>query len=484
MTVRLVRAAALLAGLGGCAVGPDYRRPDVTVPAAWTEAPPTASGPVDTSLDEWWKGFGDPTLDALIRRAVASNLDLKIAAARVREARAAGGIAASGALPRVGAQAGLSRTSRSEAVPPFRSESGSASPFGPREQSFHEAGFDASWELDVFGGVRRSREAAVAETEAAEEAHRDVLVTLLAEVARNYVMLRGAQHRLEILDDSVASHALTLALVGDRLWAGLATDLDRSRAEELLASTEAERPPLRRSAGQAMHRLEVLLGENPGSLAAEMRTPSPVSRAVPAIPPALPSDLLSRRPDLRRAERELAAATARIGAAKAELYPKFSIVGSVGNLSDGAPDLVRGVSQYWSVLPGVRWPVFSGGRIRANVRVQTARQEEASKRYEQAILTALEEVENGFLACAEARRRGISLRESVAAARRILELTSVRFTAGVGSFLPVLDARRGLDIARDELVQSEMDESISLIASYKSLGGGWPLEGSRERTSP
>ncbi|HEY8151868.1 MAG TPA: efflux transporter outer membrane subunit, partial [Vicinamibacteria bacterium] len=393
-----VMLALLLPPVLGCAVGPRYKRPEIPVPKAWTEAPAAAAVASDASLRRWWTEFGDPILDRLATRAVEGNLDLKIAAARIREARAARGLAAAAGLPQVGVSGAYSRARRSDAVPPFKSAAGPPSAFGAREQNAFEAGFDASWEIDVFGGVRRDKEAARAQVEAAEEGRREILVTLLADVARSYMELRGVQAQLEILEKTVRSEADTLGLARARFEAGLGTDLDVARAEGLLQATEAERPVLQRRARQAVYRLGVLLGKQPGTLAAELEMPGAIPPVPPDVPSTLPSELLSRRPDLRRAERELAAASARVGVARADLFPRFSILGSFGRLSEDAGDLGSGASQFWRVIPAVRWPILSGGRIRANIRVQDARQEQALQQYEKAILTALEEVENALSA--------------------------------------------------------------------------------------
>ncbi len=326
-------------------------------------------------------------------------------------------------MPQVGVEGAYSRAQRSDAVPPFRSAPGESSPFGPREQNAFEAGFDATWEIDVFGGVRREKEAALAEVQAAEEGRRDVLVTLLADVARNYVELRAAQRQLQILAQTLWSEQDTLELAKARFESGLGTELDVQRAEGLLAANAAEGPKLERFAREAVYRLGVLVGKDPGALASELLEPPGLIPTVPPeVPLTLPSELLSRRPDLRRAERELAAATARIGVAKADLFPRFSITGAFGRRSEEAGDLSTSLSQFWFILPVVRWPIFSGGRILANIHVQDARQEQALRQYEKAILLALEEVERALSAHSRELRREESLRAAVTANQRALEL--------------------------------------------------------------
>ncbi len=477
MRRRALSLSLLLLTVVGCAVGPRYKRPEMPVPQAWRESPAAGVPATGSSLERWWTTFHDPILDSLVTRALEGNLDLKIAAARIREARAARRIAASAALPQVDVEGAYSRAKRSDAVPPFKSAPGGNSPFGPREQNAFEAGFDAGWEIDVFGGVRRDKEAALAQLQAAEEVRRDVLITLLADVARNYAELRGTQQQLQILEETLRSERDTLELANARLEAGLGTELDTARAEGLLAANAAQRPGLERFAKQAVYRLGVLLGKDPGALASELETPGAIPFAPPEIPLTLPSELLSRRPDLRRAERDLAAATARIGVAKADLFPRVLIMGSLGRRSEDVADLSSGISQFWNLLPVVRWPIFSGGRIRANIRVQDARHEQALRQYEKAVLTALEEVENALSSHTRELRRQESLRASVAANRRALELAMERYTSGLESFLSVLDAERSVYAAEDQLVQSERNAVVSLIAVYKSLGGGWSFDG-------
>jgi multidrug efflux system outer membrane protein len=475
MNIRAWLLPVLLTSMSGCAIGPRYVRPDVPMPATWRDTPSDRMIGRPETLRRWWTTFGDPVLDRLIE-AASGNLDLQIAQARIREARAARGIAAAGGLPQVDASADYARTRRSESVPPFKDTRGPESPFGTRDQNVFEAGFDASWEIDVFGGVRRDKEAALAQVQATEEARRDVLVTLLADVARNYVELRGAQRQLAILDDTLRSEQDTLGLVKARADAGLATDLDVARAEGLIAATTSQRPLLMRQAGEAIHQLGVLIGEGPDALAERLDTAADIPVVPPELPVVLPSDLLSRRPDLRLAERELAAATARVGVARADLFPRFSIAGSFGHLSDEPGDLPALRSQFWSFIPGVRWPILSGGRIRANIRVQGARQEQALKRYEKAILTALQDVADALLSHNRERDRQESLRAAIAANRRALDVSLERYTSGVENFLSVLDAQRSVYLTDDALVQSQRNLAVSLIGVYKSLGGGWSRE--------
>ena len=445
--------------LVGCTVGPQYQRPEIAVPKAFSEG--AGRGP--SSFEQWWTGFRDPLLDSLVARAVEGNLDLKVSAARIREARAARGIAASAGLPQVDANGGYSRSKREISF----GEPGSAS-----AHSVFEAGFDASWEIDLFGGVRRDEEAALAQVQAAEEGREDVLVTLVADVARNYLELRGAERQIEILDQTVESQKESLTLARARFDSGLGSELDVARAQGLVAATLAQRPSLEVVRQQSVFRIGVLLGRDPEALLAELDAPRALPPAPLDVPRVLPSELLSRRPDLRRSERELAAATARIGVATADLFPRFNLLGSFGRRSDDLGDFDAS-SQFWSAGFGFRWPILAGGRIRANIRVQEARQEQALLQYEKAILTALEEVENALSAHGRELRRRDSLGASVAANRRALELATDRYASGLEDFLSVLDAQRSVYAAEDQLVQSEKNTAVTLIAIYKALGGGW-----------
>ena len=473
MIRRGIAVIVLSAWAPGCVVGPRYAPPQVTLPSAWQEAPVATTGEVDrAALEQWWTTFHDPVLNGLVARAIDGNLDLKIAAARVREARAARGVAASAALPQVDANGQYVRTERSNAVPPFNA-SGVSGFFGPRAQNLFDAGFDAGWELDVFGGVRHDVEAAIAQVQVTEESRRNLLVTLVADVARNYAEIRGTQQQLAILDRTLESQRDSRDLARARFDAGLGTDLDVERAEGQFDATSSRWPDLERAVRQGTYRLGVLLGEQPAALRTELEPPGTLPPRPPELPAALPSELLARRPDLRRAEREVAVATARIGVARADLFPRFSLTGNFGRRSEDASDLGSTASQFWTIVPGVRWPFLSGGRIRTNIQVQNVRQEEAIRQFESAILNAVAEVETALLAHAQELRRLEHLAAAVTANRRALDLATDRYTSGLENFLSVLDAQRALYSAEDEEARSETNAMVSLIAVYKALGGGW-----------
>jgi NodT family efflux transporter outer membrane factor (OMF) lipoprotein len=476
MIRRTLSMFVLAASASACVVGPRYVPPTVTMPNNWHAVPATAVTSADRSeLEQWWTAFRDPVLTSLVTHAIDGNLDLKIAGARVREARAARGIAASAALPQVDVAGQYARTEHSNAVSPFNAP-GLSGVFGPRTQNLFDAGFDTGWELDLFGGVRHDVEAAIAQVQASEESRRDLLVRLVADVARNYAEVRGAQAQLAILSRTLQSERDARDLAQARFDAGLGTALDVERAEGLLDSTTSRMPDLERSVRRATYRIGVLLGEQPAALTAELEEPGALPAQPPDVPALLPSELLARRPDLRRAEREVAAATARVGVARSDLFPRFSITGTFGRRSQDASDLGSATSQFWSIVPGVRWPILSGGRIRANIQVQDARQEEAVHQFEQAVLNAVEDVETGLLAHTQELRRLETLRASVAANRRALDLATDRYTSGLENFLSVLDAQRALYAAEDDQARSETEAMVSLIAIYKALGGGWTLE--------
>jgi NodT family efflux transporter outer membrane factor (OMF) lipoprotein len=469
-----ISAAALLA-LSACAVGPDYEKPNPALPGQWSEKqsaldPATSRVTTRTSpVEQWWKTFRDDELTALIDRAAASNLDLKLAESRVREARGFQGIATGALLPSVNAGAGYSRNRGSENVP---------LPGAGRQSNFYQAGFDAAWELDVFGGIRRGVEAAEADVQAGVEARRDVLVTLLAEVARNYIEVRGLQGQIAIARQNLDAQKKTLELTQARFQAGRAAELDVVRAQAQVSTTASLIPVLESQRLQATHRLGVLLGREPGSLRDELVAAAAIPAPPPEVPVGLPSELLRRRPDLRRAERELAASTARIGVATAELYPKFSLTGVFALESINASDFAKWGSRAWSVGPTIQWSIFQGGRIRAQIEVTNARQEQAAILYERSILVALQEVEDALVAYAKEQAHRAELSDAVTANVKAVDLASQRYTQGLVDFLSVLDAQRSLYVSQDALVQSERRISEFLVALYKALGGGWETESS------
>ena len=458
----------LLLFLNGCAVGPDYCPPKVSVPTSWSELPQGGKSNPE-SFVQWWNTFNDPVLDSLIMRAVPSNLDLRIAEVRVREARFQRGAVASDLWPSLDTSASYSRSRRSTGI-------STIPPSAKIKRNLYETGFDASWEIDLFGGKRRAVEAANAEIDAAVENQRDVLITLLAEVARNYIEVRGYQRRLQIVYKNISTQQEAVEIVQARYNAGLSSELDVVQAAALLATTQSQIPLLENPMKQAIHRIGILLGQKPGDLLTELTKESQIPHTPVTVPVGLPSDLLRRRPDVRRAERELAAATARIGMATADWFPKFSLTGSFGFQTEDINAFSITHSRLWSFGPTVRWPIFDAGRIRANIRVQNARQEQALLNYEKAVLTSLEDVENALVAYTAEQVRRQNLTEAVNANRRAVELANELFSKGLVNFLNVLDAERSLCKSEEELVQNERTVSLNLVILYKALGGGWETE--------
>jgi NodT family efflux transporter outer membrane factor (OMF) lipoprotein len=459
----------------GCSVGPNYQEPPVTARAGWNEARQEGVGTGAAELARWWTVFDDALLNSLIDRAVRSNLDLRIAEARIREARGALGLAGADLWPNVDVSSSYSRNRSSENAIGAPGQGAVVAPSDGRqlEHDLFKSGFDARWEIDLFGGVRRRIEAAQANLEASIEDRRDVLVTLLGDVARNYIELRGFQRRLEVARANLKAQQVTLDLTRVRFEAGLASDLEVARAEGQANATAAQIPSLQSAIKETAYRLDLLLGAEMGSVSDQLAKEAPI----PALPPqakvGLPIDLLRRRPDIRRTERQLAAATAEIAAARADLYPKFSLIGAIGLQSVSASDWFTGASRFWSIGPTVSWPVFDAGRIRANIEIRNAQQEQALRLYEKSVLTAFADVESALVNYGNEQSRYRSLLQAVAGNRRAVELANELYIRGLNDFLEVLDAQRALYVTETELAQSEATMAANLVALYKALGGGW-----------
>jgi NodT family efflux transporter outer membrane factor (OMF) lipoprotein len=451
--------------LAGCAtVGPDYVPPDVSPPAQWNaqlEGSLTAERVDTQTLAKWWSALNDPTLTNLVDRAIQGNLDLRQAWNRIREARARRGISEAGRFPTIGAT-GSGKRSRSS------KETGSGT-----ERRLYSAGFDASWELDLFGGIRRSIEAAEADLEASQEDLRDVLVSLVAEVALNYVEVRSFQARLSAAEANRDAQEETYTLVRSRFEAGLISRLDVEQAKANLENTRSQVPTLEIGLEQAKNRLGVLLGENPGSIHDELSGREPIPVTPLEVVVGVPADVLRRRPDVRRAERQLAAQTARIGVATADLYPKFTLPGSIGLEALSLGKLFRSDARTYGIGPSITWTIFDAGRIRRNIEVQNALQEKALLDYEGAILTALEDVENALVAYAKEQVRRQSLSEASQASQRAVDLAQSQYFSGLADFQSVLDAQRSLLSLKGQLAESEGQVTSNLIMLYKALGGGW-----------
>ena len=458
----------LLLFFSACTVGPNYERPEVVIPSAWKEAQQKGIDTQSAELSRWWTAFNDPLLNSLVERAVKSNLDLRIAEGRIREARAARGFTAADLWPTVDVSGAYSRSRTSKNTLSSPSQGG-----GNPERNLFETGFDAAWEIDLFGGARRKVEAADAALEASVEDRRDVSVTLLGDVAKNYIDLRGQQRRLAVARDNLKAQQETLDLTRVRFEAGLVSDLDVAQAEARVSTTAAQIPALESSLKQAAYALDVLLGLQPGALWDELSKETAIPRLPAELLVGLPSDLLRRRPDIRRAERQLAAATAQIGAATADLFPKFSLTGAFGLQSISASDWFAGGSRLWSVGPTIRWPIFDAGKIRANIEIRNAQQEQALHVYEKTVLTAFQDVEISLVNYTKEQVRYRSLINAVAANRRAVQMANELYLKGLNDFLNVLDAQRSLYAAENDLAQSEAAMASNMVSLYKALGGGW-----------
>jgi multidrug efflux system outer membrane protein len=462
-----------------CAVGPNYVPPQTPVPPAWTGVTtPTVSqtsvptaGPVE--LIEWWKAFDDPMLTSLVERAITANLDLRLAEARIRQARATRAGVAAGFWPTLDTSGSYRRS--------YGSSNSSTSGASRRSTdnsgvSLFQAGLDAAWELDFFGGVRRSIEASEADLQAAVEDRRDVLVSLVAELGTNYINLRGIQQQIAIAHKNLQAQEHTAEITRKRHQAGFASGLDVANAEAQVATTQSQIPVLESSAQTAIYSLSILLGKEPAALVPELAAEAPIPPTPPEVPVGLPSALLRRRPDIRRAEAQVHSATAQIGVATADLFPKFSLSGSFGYASNTLGSLTNWTNRFWFVGPMVSLPIFNAGKIRSNIEVQNAIQEEALVTYQKTVLTALKDVESALVAYAKEQEHRKSLSQAVTHNRKAVELALLLYTAGRTDFLNVLNSQRSLFVSEDALAQSIRSVSTQLVALYKALGGGWEEE--------
>jgi NodT family efflux transporter outer membrane factor (OMF) lipoprotein len=470
-----------LSVMTGCAVGPDFQAPQVQVPDAWygptTMPSKESAASAERNIAERWKVFQDPTLTSLVERAIEGNLNLKLAEARIRQARAARREALSDIGPTVNARGSFQRSSSM-----VTTSSGGGGPAGPGASQSkteeiisdqYEAGFDAIWELDIFGGVRRGVEAADADLQATVETRRDVLVTLTAEVARNYIDLCAFQERTLTARRNLKAQQHSAELTRQRFQAGFVSSLDVANADAQVATTSAQIPLLEVSAQQAIYSLSVLLGREPAALMQELSVALEIPAVPPSVPVGVPSELLRRRPDIRRAEADIHAATARVGVATADLFPKVTLSGSIGYRASDLDSWFDRISRLWLLGPVVSWQIFDTGRIRSNIEVQKALEEQSVITYQQTVLAALQEVENALIASAKEQEHRKALAEAVAANQKAVELATELYTQGQTDFLNVLQAQRSLYVSEDALAQSTRTVSTNLIALCKALGGGW-----------
>jgi len=473
-TWRLLIPWLVLLLAAGCSVGPNYVEPEIEVPDVWLET--TAEEVADSTLVMWWTSLGDTTLTQLMRRAEMANLDLAQAVARVREVRAFRRIAKGDNLPDVVVGGAYTRTLISE-----NGQQGNLVGDGgvfDNPTGVWNVNAGVSWEIDVFGRIRRQVEAATADLEASVEDYRDVLVSLYAEVGINYVDVRTFQRRMDFALANELAQQGSVQITEDRFSAGLTSALDVAQAQSNLANTQATIPALDAQLVAARNRLSVLMGEPPGSLDAMLAdTTLRVDFYEPERDPAgLPADLLRRRPDVRRAERQLAAQTARIGETTALLYPSFSIAGFLGMESVELGDLFKGGSFAWGLVPGFSWNIFQGGKIRGQIAVEQARTEQLLLAYEHSVLLALEETENAMAAFDRETQRRNRLLEAVEASQRSVDLVRTQYLSGLTNFQNLLDSQRSLFGQQDQMAESQGQVFRNLISLNRALGGGWDLE--------
>jgi multidrug efflux system outer membrane protein len=455
----LVPATSLVALLlAGCAVGPNYHAPTET-PVALTAAPRLTPDSMDA---DWWRAFGDPELDQLVQRGLAANLDVRIAVDRVKAVRALFRGSDLDLLPHLGATAGYQASN--EQIPGFTTQ-----PVSIRQASL---GLDAAWEIDLFGRVRREVEAAHADAQATESDLRGAQVLVAAEIANNYIALRGAQARRAVAEANAQTAKDTLRLTQVRREVGSGDPIDLESAKARLSATEATIPPLRMREAEAAHRLAVLIGVRPGELNDELAKPAVTAAQAPAaLPIGDAASFLKRRPDVQAAERRMAGETARTGAATADLFPRVTVTGFVGFLTGDVSALFKSGSRAWSVSPQLSWPGLDIGTAQARLTAQRAQEDVSLATYRKTALQAIEDLQNALVDYRERQAQVVSLAEQVEASRRAAELAHIRYKEGRIDFLRVLDAERTRLEAEDALTAAQTDANLDVVAIYKALGG-------------
>ena len=485
-TRALARPLSLLAlafWLAGCAVGPDYEAPKPQMPGGYhlldaQQASKTAPGAVNT---RWWQSFNDPQLNSLIDRAVEGNLTLQQAVLRIAGARQELAQARGGLFPSLNGSAKVTRQQlglegllkANGATDQLDSETASQLSSLDQPVTLYQGSFDASWELDLWGKVRRQVELADAQTQAAIEQRNDALVSLEAEVARAYLQLRGAQATVATLEQQIAVAQQSWELTQSQQRNGLAplTDVENARAQ--LSSLQAQLPQYQSQARQAMNGLAVLLGKTPGALDNELFTPKAMPALPQIVPVGIPATLARRRPDIRQAEATLHAQTANIGVSVAQLFPSLSLTGQLGVRNTDVSYLDNWSSHFYSVGPSLSIPLFQGGRLVSSVKLARAQQASAALDYRQTVLTALQDVENALVSYRADQARVTALDETTGSLQRAFDLASDSYRQGISTFIDVLDAQRQLAQAQEQATQARMQSALDLVALYKALGGGW-----------
>jgi NodT family efflux transporter outer membrane factor (OMF) lipoprotein len=451
-------------------VGPRYEAPSPELAPAFSENEDSTGAVVD--LKEWWAQFNDPVLNSMIEEAIEKNYDLRIAVERINETRARYNLASANLWPEIDVAGEVSRSRNSQTLI-------DAPILGPPVQNFFQLGFDASWEIDLFGRLRSIQSAAEYDLEASQENFRNIYVSLLAEICRNYAFYRSVQERIELTSRQIEVSIDSLQMAEVRYRAGIVSDIQPLQVKSELDSLKASLPPLEARKNESLYAISVLLGRAPEEIPESWLEMKPIPQAQGKIPLGLPSDLLKRRPDIRQAERLLAAATSRVGASIARLFPTFSLTAAFGYQSESSGNLFSPPSQAWSVGPNVFWPFIDFGRIRADIDFTKAVQREALLNYEKIVLEALQEVEDALVAYSKEELRLKSLSNQIDDLTEARNLTKALYTAGLESYSSLLDAEQQLLFAEQTLLTSEENLAEFLIAIYKSLGGDWPCSTTR-----
>lgn len=491
--------------LPACTVGPDYQAPSLFSPATWfrsggasTPAARQASLPVPEPVDpEWWDSFHDPLLTSLMRRVAGANLDVRTASIRLAESRAQRGVAAADEFPQVNANGSYTRErisakgvvgilggGSSGAGGGGTSTATTSNGLGGRQGGFpsssaippfdlFQTGFDATWELDLWGRVRRAVESADANVDASAENRRNMLLTALSELARDYIQLRGIQETRRITQRNLATAQDSVHLTSERAKGGLGTDLEVAQAQQQLETTAANLPQLEQQEAQMQNAIALLLGAPPGALQAELSPQKPIPPVPPTVPIGLPSQLVQRRPDIRQADAQLHAATADIGQATADFFPRVTLSGSFALQAVQFKDLGNWNSRTYGLGPSIQLPIFEGGRLRRTLDLRKAQQQEAAIQYQRVVLGAFHDVDNSLIAYRTEQQRRTRLQASADQARRALGLAQRQYTAGLATFLDVLTAQRTVLSAEQQLSDSTATIGTNLVALYKALGGGW-----------
>jgi NodT family efflux transporter outer membrane factor (OMF) lipoprotein len=463
--------------LSACAVGPEFEAPQPTLPPQWQDA----AASTDAVEREWWKQFHDVTLDDLVARALANNSQVQIATLRVAQSRILRNTESSARWPNVNASAGYQRERTSENGAATRTIDLIAPP-GSRDQiisvlsepySVYQGGFDVGWELDLWGRVRRSIEAADANTRMSEEDLRDAQLSLVSEVVRGYLELRGIQDQLRIANADATASADLVELTEYRVKGGIVDQLDLATQRARLAESRSNIPQLKQQEVQLVSALAVLLNEQPGSLDTQLAATPPTVALPATIAGGVPSEVARRRPDIQRAEAQLQAATAETGVAVADLYPRFTLTGSILQQSLRASDLTDWGSRQWSIGPSISLPIFDGGRRRAVVEVRKLDQQQAAVTYQQTVLRAWHEIETALSGYSAERERNRELSAALDASRDAYDIARVRYDHGMINYLAELDARRTLLQTERAYSQSNVQLGTQWVAVYKALGGGW-----------